>query len=253
MSSEGEDVQREIIRIDESKCDGCGQCVAACPEGAIRIIDGKARLVKESYCDGLGACVGECPRGALTVERREADAFDEQAVRAHLARREVEEISSSAPPAGCPGVAVRQVGASRPAAGVGRGGEMISALTTWPVQLALVSTDAPFLRSADLLVSADCVPVAVADFHDRLLAGRVVVVACPKLDGRLEQYAAKLESVFRNNDIRSVTVAHMEVPCCGGIVRAVRTALERSGRTDVEFRQVTVGISGELKRQGPSP
>ncbi|HEX9307374.1 MAG TPA: 4Fe-4S binding protein [Anaeromyxobacter sp.] len=261
---------RKIVRIDEEKCDGCGECVPACAEGAIAVVGGKARLSADVLCDGLGACLGECPRGAITVIERDAAAFDEEAVKAHLLSMG-EQVSSrhapAPPPApaarprltivsdpgsaphggGCPGsrpmTLPRRPAPSQLAPGPGAGGE--SRLGQWPVQLHLVPVNAPYFQGADLLVAADCVPFAYARFHDELLAGRALVVGCPKLDD-LSAYGEKLGRIFASNDLRSVTVVRMEVPCCGGISMAVRRSLEASGKT-VPLREVVVGVDGTVR------
>ncbi len=214
---------RKMVKIDEEKCDGCGQCVTACAESAIEIVDGKARLVSDVYCDGLGACLGDCPQDAITIEEREAPDFDEAAVKQRQAALQKPEPL----PCGCPGTAVRQLGAGKPAAAAAcsaspdAGESGISQLGHWPVQLRLVPPGAPFLKGSDLLICADCVPFAVPDFHKRYLAGRAVLVGCPKLDD-LESYSEKLKDIFREAGPRSVTVVRMEVPCCAGISHAVQ-------------------------------
>jgi len=232
---------RTIIRIDEGKCNGCGQCVEACAEGAIQLVDGKARLVRESYCDGLGACIGECPQGAISFERRVAEDFDERAVEAHLRRNAGAPTTPHAQEhAGCPGAAARQFqpsGHARPSTG------QASALGQWPVQLALVPPTAPYFQGADLLISADCVPFAYADYHADLLSGKAVVVGCPKLDDA-EFYVQKLAAILSASDIRSITVAIMEVPCCRGLERIVRRAVAQAGKK-VPIEVVTIGIQGE--------
>ena len=254
-------MKRNLIVIDESKCNGCGQCVNACAEGALKLVDGKARLVSDVYCDGLGACIGECPTGALTIQQREAAGFDEQAVRERLgqgAKAPTAAAPAAGPhahgPGGCPGAAVRQLKAvpfETPCACAGGAAEETeSTLANWPVQLTLVPPTAPIFRGAHLLVCADCVAYALPDFHRRLLAGRTVVIGCPKLDD-VEAYTQKLTAILAGNDILSVTVAHMEVPCCGGIVRAVLRALGQSGRTDIAYRQVLVHIDGEMEQEVP--
>lgn len=243
---------RKIVRIDESKCDGCGDCVPSCAEGAIAVVDGKARLVGDVLCDGLGACLGECPRGAITVEEREAAAFDERAVHAHLAARaqprprlSVLGGPASAPAAmGCPGSRSVTLPRAAPAPRAGEG-VRASRLGQWPVQLHLVSPQAPYFRGADLLVAADCVPFAYAGFHEDFLEGRAVVVGCPKLDD-VSPYAEKLAAIIGLGEVRSVTVVRMEVPCCGGISRLARSAVAATGR-DVPFRDVIVGVDGTLR------
>jgi Pyruvate/2-oxoacid:ferredoxin oxidoreductase delta subunit len=213
-------VKRSIIQIDEDKCNGCGLCVPSCAEGAIQIVDGKARLVSEKFCDGLGACLGECPEGALEVIEREAEDFDEEAVKAHL------EVAS----AGSSDSAPAQ---SRP-----------SMLGQWPVQLMLVPADAPYFQNADLLVCADCVPFALADFHGELLKGKTLVVGCPKLDD-VDFYVQKLKAIFSKSRINSVTVAVMEVPCCNGLLQAVYEAADASGKV-IPVYPVKVGIKGQI-------
>jgi len=208
---------RKIVKIDEDLCDGCGECVPSCAEGAIQIIDGKAKLVSEVYCDGLGACLGECPQGAISLEEREAEIFDEAAVEKHLAKKE-EMRPPMEIPCGCPGSGVQSFD---PKAGPGLAPMASqSALSQWPVQLMLVPPEAQFLKQADLLICADCVPFCVPDFHSRYLAGRAVVVACPKLDN-LDFYKEKLKQILAEARPTSITVLRMEVPCCGGIVQAV--------------------------------
>ncbi len=227
---------RKIVKIDEEKCNGCGQCVTACAESAIEIIDGKAKLVSDVYCDGLGACLGECPQDAITIEEREAPGFDEEAVEHRQAA-----LKKPGPlPCGCPGTAVRTMGA-KPAAAPDAGESGTSQLGHWPVQLRLVPPGAPFLKGADLLISADCVPFAVPDFHERYLAGRAVLVGCPKLDD-IEFYREKLKDIFREAAPRSVTVLRMEVPCCAGIVHAVRQARDEAA-PDCPLEVHTVSIS----------
>ena len=216
---------REIVRIDKEKCNGCGQCVSSCAEGALRIVNGKAALVSETYCDGLGACLGKCPQDAITIERREAGEFSEEAAQAHAhagLAAGCPSVSTSSHVGGCPGSAVRTM--RRPTtARSAYSAEAVSALSHWPVQLRLVPPGAPFLKGADVLVCADCVPFAFAGFHERYLRGRAVLVGCPKLDD-LSYYAEKLKQILAASQPASLTVLRMEVPCCAGIASAVVAA-----------------------------
>lgn len=235
---------RKIVEIDEDKCDGCGLCVPACAEGAIQIIDGKAKLVADTYCDGLGACLGECPQGAISLKEREAAGYDEVAVQRHLKRRQEPVPLSHRQKPSCPGSALRQIaplGSANPAA---VSGEARSRLGHWPVQLMLVPPHAPFLKDADLLVCADCVPFAVPDFHGRYLAGRTVLVGCPKLDD-LEYYGGKLRAILSEARPRRLTVLRMEVPCCGGIAQAVVEARNQAQR-GLAIEVHTIGIRGQI-------
>ncbi len=228
---------RNIVIIDEEKCTGCGECITSCAEGALEIVDGKAKLVSDVYCDGLGACLGVCPEDAITVEPREAAAFDEEAVVAHQASRK-----APAPQPGfvCPGSAARTLAPAGSAA-EGAGSE----LAQWPVQLRLVPTNAPYFQNADLLLVADCVPLAMGDFQARLLKGHAVAVCCPKLDDPQEA-TEKLAAIFKDSSLRSVTVAHMEVPCCFGLQYIVQQALDASGE-DIPVSDVTIGINGTVQ------
>jgi Pyruvate/2-oxoacid:ferredoxin oxidoreductase delta subunit len=243
-------MKRKIVKIDEAKCTGCGQCASACVEGAIQIVNGKARLISESYCDGLGACLGECPEDAITIEEREADEFDpsdpessgrtgEKAV--HSARHSA--AAPEAPAHVCPGAAMREI-KRRPAAGTEAACSAASELRHWPIQLKLVAPSAPFLKDAALLLAADCVPFAMADFHPKFLHGRSVIIGCPKLDDPAF-YVEKLTEIFKRSGIRSVTVLHMEVPCCFGLKRIAEAALEASGNK-IPMRDVTVSIKGKV-------
>ncbi len=226
-------MKRMIVKIDQGRCNGCGLCVSACAEGAIQLVDGKARLVKDDYCDGLGACLGHCPQDAISIEEREAGAFDEAAAKAHAAPAKAH--------SGCPGMAMRSFKKSSVAS---PDSDAQSALEQWPIQLRLVPVSAPYWTDADLLVAADCTAFALGGFHGSLLKGRRLVIACPKLDD-CDGYVEKLAAIMKGNSIRSVTVAHMEVPCCGGIVRIVRAALEASGK-GLPFTDITVGIEGGI-------
>lgn len=255
---------RNIIRIDEDKCDGCGQCVTGCAEGALRIVAGKARLVSETYCDGLGACLGKCPRGAITVEQREAPEFDEAAVQRHL-RQQAHASPAPAPTprlggfllplagpgGGCPGARSQSLSTAVPeqgaAAVAGQAGP--PQLRNWPVQLGLVPVQAPYFQNARLLLAADCVPFALPDFHQRLLKGRVLLIACPKLDP-LESYRRKLPQLLAANSIQSIEIAFMEVPCCTGLVHLVREALAQAGRS-IPVQLIRIGIRGEILSQTP--
>jgi len=230
-------MRRNIIVINEEKCTGCGLCADACAEGAIQIINGKAKLVSETYCDGLGACIGECLEGALTIEERDADAFNEQAVEKHLKEEKLA--------CGCPGSMTREIKReSQTAKRTSSEVPVQSELTNWPVQLRLVSPGAPYLRSADLLLVADCVPFALADFHSRFLNGKPIVIGCPKLDDA-NYYVDKMTEIIKNNDLNSLTVVHMEVPCCSGLNYIAEKALEASGKS-VPIQDITIGISGEV-------
>lgn len=253
---------RKIIRIDEEKCDGCGECVTACAEGAIAVVDGKARLVSEVYCDGLGACLGHCPQDAIHIEEREAAEFDEAQVHAHLARLEAAQARRQPAPAPrpavghgahgghqCPGSMLRSLGADRPAPapGNGRAAEAsVSELSNWPVQLALVPPFAPYLQGAELLLAADCVPFAYPDFHRTFLrGGKPVLIACPKLDDT-GPYVEKLAQIFQVAAPKSLTILRMEVPCCGGLLRVAQQARELAG-SDIPMQEVVIGIQGDLK------
>jgi len=235
-------VVRKIVKIDEEKCDGCGQCITNCHEEALAIVDGKARIVKEAYCDGLGACIGKCPLDAITIEEREAAAFDEQATNEHVAQRQQESaIKSSSHRSGCPGIELQQLAKSTIHSGLKRAAWSASQLTHWPIQLALVPPNAPFLKEANVLLVADCVPFAVADFHSRFLNGHVVIIGCPKLDNA-ESHVDKLTAILKESSIRSLTILHMEVPCCTGLSRIATTARQRSGR-QIRLKDLTVSIA----------
>jgi len=235
---------RKVVHIAEEKCNGCGACIPNCPEGALRIVDGKARLVSDRYCDGLGACLGICPEDAITVIEREAGEFDEQAVAAMQRAERQGGAHQAVHGTGCPGAPLVNLWQSeeRAPAAEGRGA---SALSQWPVQLHLVPTNAPFLQGADLLLAADCVPFAMADSHGRLLRGRKLLIGCPKLDDSAF-YAEKLADIFRQNEVKSLTVAHMEVPCCFGLMALARRAVAESGRP-VPVEEVIVSVRGEVK------
>ncbi|OPY37346.1 MAG: Heterodisulfide reductase subunit A-like protein [Methanoregula sp. PtaU1.Bin051] len=304
-------MKRKIISIDEKKCTGCGQCIPDCPEGALQLIDGKARLVSDLFCDGLGACIGTCPEGAISVVEREAAPYDERAVmeiivkqgvpviKAHLehlaghgqmalydqavgyliekgipvpdhtapdraGRKKsaqqgaIQQPVSAAPPsgvchtpqhaahpfAGCPGSAARSIpragGPRQPAHGA-----TDSELRQWPIQLSLLNPAAPYFENADLLIAADCVPFAYAGFHAELLKGRIVIIFCPKLDPDIEGYIEKLAQIFSTHTIKSITVVHMEVPCCSGVRYVVDKALEKAGKT-IKVAEKTITIDGGM-------
>jgi len=233
-------VLRKIVRIDEEKCNGCGVCVPACVEGALQIVDGKAKLISEIYCDGLGACLGECPQGAITIEEREAEDFDEEAVEHHL--HEGEGIEEKLP-CGCPSATVTQFEKQgKTEAGAAY---QPSRLGHWPVQLTLVPPRAPFLQGADVVLAADCVPFAYAGFHKDFLGDNALLVACPKLDD-FQAHQNKLTEILRHSQIKSLTVVHMEVPCCSGLVHMAKQAILASGK-DIPLSEVTIGIKGERK------
>ena len=245
-------MKRKIIEIDEAKCDGCGLCVPGCAEGALRIVNGKAKLVSEVYCDGLGACLGECPRGAIRIVEREAPAVDEAAVQRHLAAGKAP-AHAAGPAHACPGARVRSFSLplapvngdsanTTPIAGQPGGGAP-SALRHWPVQLRLIPPGAPFLRGAHLLLVADCVPVAMPDFQ-RLLAGRAVALACPKFDNA-QDHVARLAAILAEAAVESITVVRMEVPCCGGLRAIAQAAIQASGR-QMPLGDIIVSTCGQV-------
>jgi NAD-dependent dihydropyrimidine dehydrogenase PreA subunit len=267
---------REIITIDEDLCDGCGQCIVDCEEGALQIIDGKAKLVKESLCDGFGNCVGGCPQDAITIIKREADDFDEAEVEEHLKtfKPNIPSPSTDAAPhtapqpatplpttiqatapsphhhgGGCPGSAMRSFDTSpRVESDASETtGEIKSTLTQWPVQLMLVPPTAPFLKGREILLAADCCPFAYADFHRKHLKGKALLVGCPKLDD-LNHYRQKLEDTFRDSGCTGVTVMIMEVPCCGGLNMVAREALKASG-ANIPLKEIVIGIRGEVLQE----
>ncbi len=231
-------VLRKIIEIDESLCDGCGQCVTGCAEGALEIVDGKARVISDRLCDGLGACIGECPTGALEIVEREAEPFDEEAVEALLADKPAPDRPF--PTGGCPSAGVR-VFAPAPTPDTVPS-TAPSALSHWPIKIRLVPADAPFLKGADLLVLADCGAVAFPDLHPEALKGRVVLMGCPKFDD-VEAYVRKFTDIFRHAGIRTITLMRMEVPCCAGLFAIVRKALDEAQEA-IPVREVVVGVRG---------
>jgi ferredoxin len=251
--------KRNIVKIDEEKCDGCGRCVTSCAEGALKIIDGKARLVSETYCDGLAACLAECPQGAISIEQREAVPFNEQAAMKHVASEKAKEEKAC----GCPGSAVRQfekkdtLPCGCPSSSVTQFKETAavdkpalasqpSELAHWPVQLTLVPPRAPFLQGADVLLAADCTAFSYGGFHGDFLRDRALLVACPKLDN-CEAHLSKLTEILKQSDIRSLSVLRMEVPCCSGLTRMAMQAILSSGK-DIPFRETMIGIRGDVKQ-----
>ena len=247
-------MKRKIIHIDESKCNGCGLCAAACHEGAIGMVDGVARLLREDYCDGLGDCLPACPTGAITFEEREALPYDEEAVRQAQAAAKGGTQSASgsekAPdvlPCGCPGSQSRALhrecapGSESPASCSTSASPAVSRLSQWPVQIKLVPVNAPYFDGADLLIAADCTAYAYGNFHEEFIRGRITLVGCPKLDEG--DYTEKLTSIIASNDIQSVTIVRMEVPCCGGIEMAARRALQASGKF-IPWQVVTISTDG---------
>ncbi len=233
--------KRKIVNIDEDKCNGCGLCAPNCAEGALQIIDGKARLVKDIYCDGLGACLGHCPEGAITIEERNAKEFDKEATKKHLAG--IKKKKEEKLPCGCPGTAVKAL-KPREVKGEGLRVKTESELTNWPIQLKLVPVDAPYLKNVDLLIAADCVAFSYPDFHQDLLRGKALIIGCPKLD-EADLYIEKLSEIFKVNNLKSVTVAHMEVPCCFGLNHIVGEAMKLSGKK-IPLRELTIGIQGGI-------
>lgn len=238
-------MKRRIIQIDEQKCNGCGACAAACHEGAIAMVEGKARLMRDDYCDGLGDCLPTCPTGAITFVEREAAPYDEAAVQAAKQRK--------AQSAGCPGSAAHTLHGGCPgsAARALSGGSEPAAVPTmapsrlrqWPVQIKLVPMEAPFFDGAKLLIAADCTAYAYAAFHERFIRGHITLVGCPKLDS--VDYSEKLTEILRRNDIREVTVVRMEVPCCGGLEQAAKRALQASGKF-IPWQVVTISTDGRI-------
>ncbi len=227
---------RKIITIDESKCNGCGLCTAACHEGAIGMVDGKAKLLREDYCDGLGDCLPACPTNAISFEEREAPAYNGAAV---LAAKKAKEATNAPLPCGCPGSACQSISHDHKAAEV----QVPSELANFPVQIKLLPPNAPYFDGADLLIAADCTAFAYGNFHHDFVRDRVTMIGCPKLD--MVDYSEKLTQIFKNNHIRTITVTRMTVPCCGGLSYAVKTAIENSGK-DIPLRVVTISPDGQI-------
>ena len=268
-------MKRQIIKIDESKCDGCGVCIPNCPEGAIQMIDGKARLISDLFCDGLGACIGECPQGAITTEEREAEPYNERRVmleniipketntiKAHLKHLkdhgesklleealkvlkeknieiDLSEDEKDKLPCGCPGTMAKALSKKEPNNEFS--GKIQSELKQWPVQLKLINSNAPYLDDADLLIAADCTAFACGDFHRDFIKGKITIIFCPKLDQNIDEYIDKLAEIFSNKSIKTITIARMEVPCCGGTEVIVKKALEKSGK-DIELNTRIIKI-----------
>lgn len=233
---------RNIIKIDEEKCNGCGQCVTACAEGAIQIVDGKARLISEIYCDGLGACIGHCPEDAIIIEQREAADFDEEATKKHLSEQNTTEEQSDFV---CPGMAIKEL---KPKAAPSQtsAANVPSQLGQWPVQLKLVSPHASYFKNADLLLVADCVPFAMGDFHNSYLKDHNIAIGCPKLDDT-DFYIDKLATLFQANNLNSLKVIHMEVPCCSGLTHIAQQAIAKS-KVELSFDDITIDLQGNISQ-----
>jgi len=273
-------MKRKIIKIDENKCNGCGLCIPNCPEGALKIINGKARLVSELTCDGLGACLGHCPQGAITVEEREAKPYDEKKVMVTIAAQGRDAIEShlkhlqdhnqdeyllealeylkehqieiGSPkgeplkePCGCPGSRVIDRRMEKQMIETPPATDFPSELRQWPIQLHLLNPHAPYFHNADLVIAADCVPFTYAGFHRRFLKNKILIIFCPKLDQGLEQYVEKLSELFKDNAIKSITIVRMEVPCCGGVTGIVAEALSRSEKRII-VKEYTISLQGEI-------
>ncbi len=243
-------IMRKIIEIDEELCDGCGNCVLACAEGAIQIIDGKAKVIADKYCDGLGACIGDCPQDALKIIEREADDFDEEAVEEFLKQQKTDKKEAAPLACGCPSSVISTFPtasegpcdcANKPTIQASGGA---SCLGHWPVQIKLVPAGAPFLKDADLVIAADCVPVAYPTFHADFLKGNAVMIGCPKFDNA-EENVEKLSQVFKVSGIKSITAVIMEVPCCSSMPMIIKKALEKA-EVDIPYKEVVVGYRGEI-------
>ncbi len=234
-------MKRRIIEIDQDKCNGCGACAAACHEGAIAMVDGKAKLTRDDYCDGLGDCLPACPTGAITFVEREAAAYDEQAVMEN--KRNKMQRQGMRLHGGCPGTRLKTMKCEENSDDEAAPTKAQSRLFQWPVQIKLVPVNAPYFDGAKLLIAADCTAYAYAAFHERFIKGHITLVGCPKLDS--VDYSEKLTEIIRNNDIKSVTVVRMEVPCCGGLEHAAKTALQQSGKF-IPWQVVTVSIDGNI-------
>lgn len=275
-------VKRNIVKIDEDKCNGCGECIPNCPEGALQVIDDKARIISDLFCDGLGACIGECPEEAISIEEREAEAYDEDkvmenvvkqgsnVVKAHLEHLKghgetkyfnqavkylddnnienplgsVEEEEDLKAFASCPGSKMMDRRDEDEQVSEEQAVSQKSQLRQWPVQINLVPTNAPYFENADLLIAADCVPFAYADFHKDLLKDKILLIGCPKLDDA-EFYRDKIAEIITNNDLKSITVAHMEVPCCFGLVKIVDEAVKNAGK-EIPVHDINIGVKGEV-------
>ncbi len=236
---------RKIIKIDEEKCNGCGLCASACHEGAIDIIDGKAKLVRENFCDGFGDCLPECPTGAITFEEREAPAYDEAAVKA-AQQKAAAERDGHPTAGGCPGSRMMQFRQEDEAAKTENpdlGFHPVSYLNQWPCQIKLLPTQAPFFEGAKLLIAADCTAYAYANMHEEFMKGKITLIGCPKLDA--VDYTEKLTGIIRDNNIKSVTIVRMDVPCCGGLQRAAENALKASGKF-IPWQVVTISRDGHI-------
>lgn len=233
---------RKIIHIDEEKCNGCGLCAEACHEGAIDMVDGKAKLVRENFCDGFGDCLPNCPTGAITFEEREAPEYDEQAVKKAQEAKKMEEMKRVHHEGGCPGSRMMQFELKGEEAPV-MTGKPVSRLAQWPCQIKLVPTKAPFFDGAKLLIAADCTAYAYANMHEEFMKGKTTIIGCPKLDA--VDYTDKLTEIIRDNDIKSVTIVRMEVPCCGGLQRAAENALRASGKF-IPWQVVTISRDGKI-------
>ncbi len=273
-------MKRQIITIDEAKCTGCGNCIPGCPEGALQIIDNKARLISDLFCDGLGACIGTCPEGAITIEEREAEPYDERRVmenivkqgtntiKAHLkhladhgenlllsqAIAFLQEKGMEVPDysckegdvaCGCAGGIVKAFDKQAAAVEQTATGKIASELRQWPVQLHLINPNAEYFDNADLLISADCVPYSYGDFHRRFLKGKIVITLCPKLDKDIDRYIDKLAEIFRLHNIKSISIVRMEVPCCGGTELIIQKALEKAGKVHM-VKLTVISLQGEI-------
>lgn len=235
---------RKIIQIDEEKCNGCGACANACHENAIGMVNGKAKLLRDDYCDGMGDCLPECPTGAITFVEREAAAYDEAAVRENQKRLEVQEKMKQMPGGGCPGSRMRMMNRQETAPAPSAVSAVPSSqLCNWPVQIKLAPVKAPYFEQANLLIAADCTAYAYANFHQDFIRGKVTLIGCPKLDSI--DYSEKLSEIITNNDIKSVTIVRMEVPCCGGLEMAAKAALQESGKF-IPWQVVTISIDGTI-------
>ncbi len=234
---------RKIIHIDEEKCNGCGLCASACHEGAIDMVDGKAKLVRENFCDGFGDCLPGCPTGAITFEEREAPEYDEQAVKKAQEAKKMETMKHKHPQGGCPGSRMMQFAHNKEEQAQVSTSKPVSRLAQWPCQIKLVPTQAPFFDGAKLLIAADCTAYAYANMHEEFMRGKVTIIGCPKLDDI--DYTEKLTAIIRDNDIQSVTIVRMEVPCCGGLQRAAQNALQASGKF-IPWQVVTISRDGRI-------